>query len=201
MTIDPQTIPALAIYRLLTGAVVPRPIAFVSTISTDGVYNLAPFSFFNAACIDPPVVMFCPTFRVPPKDTLRNVEATKEFVVNIVGEDIAAQMNLCAGEYPAGVDEFQVSGLTPVPSDVVRPPRVLESRINMECKLMQIVEFSRRPLGGAMVIGEVVRFHVDDEVVSNFAIDAEKLRAIGRMGGGAYSRTRDRFELIRPVVT
>ena len=201
MTIDPQTIPALAIYRLLTGAVVPRPIAFVSTISTDGVYNLAPFSFFNAACIDPPVVMFCPTFRVPLKDTLRNVEATKEFVVNIVDEDIAAQMNLCAGEYPAGVDEFQVSGLTPVPCDVVRPPRVLESRINMECKLMQIVEFSRRPLGGAMVIGEVVRFHVADEIVSHFAIDADTLQAIGRMSAGAYSRTRDRFELIRPVVT
>ena len=112
MTIDPQTVSSIANYRLLSGAVIPRPIAFVSTISLRGVRNLAPFSFFNAVCSEPPVVSFCPTVREPLKDTLANVLATREFVVNIVNEAIAAQMNICAAEYPADVDEFEVSGLT-----------------------------------------------------------------------------------------
>ena len=199
MTIDPQTVSSIANYRLLSGAVVPRPIAFVSTISLGGVRNLAPFSFFNAVCSEPPVVSFCPTVRAPLKDTLANVLATREFVVNIVNEAIAAQMNICAAEYPAEVDEFEMSGLTAVASDVVKPPRVLESPVSMECRLIEVVDVSRLPRGASLVLGEVVRFHVDDRVVSNYIIDPDRLRAVGRMSANSYVRTRDRFELIRPV--
>ena len=200
MILDPSSVPPPTAYKLIVGAVVPRPIAFVSTISTDGVYNLAPFSFFNGVCADPPVVLFCPMNRNPSKDTLINVRATGEFVINIVSEEIADKMNVCSGDYPHGEDEFKISGLTPVPSGLVRPPRVLESHVNMECKLMQIVEASSKPWGGNIVIGEVVRFHVDDTVLDGEYIDPAKLRAIGRMGGAEYSRTRDRFEMIRPTV-
>ncbi len=200
MIVDPATSPYPVSYKLLIGSIVPRPIAFVSTISPDGAYNLAPFSFFNAICGDPPVVCFASGNRVPSKDTLANARATGEFVVNIVSEEIAEQMNACSGDYPMGVDEFTVSGLTPVPSDLVRPPRVRESHVNMECKVMQIVDVSTRPRGGSLVIGEVIRFHIDDAVVVDFRINPEKLRAVGRMGGNEYSRTRDRFEMLRPRV-
>jgi flavin reductase (DIM6/NTAB) family NADH-FMN oxidoreductase RutF len=199
MIIDPTTVPAQINYRILVGAVVPRPIAFVSTISPEGVYNLAPFSFFNVVCGDPPVVCFSPIWRNPPKDTIVNIRATGEFVVNIVSEDFADRMNICSGEYPSSVDEFKMSGLTPVESVVVRAPRVRESHVNMECKLMQIVDVSARPMGGSLVIGEVVRFHVDDAVIDEFRIDADKLRAVGRMSGSDYARTRDRFSLVRPA--
>jgi hypothetical protein len=128
MIIDPRVVPAITSYRMLVGAIVPRPIAFVSTLSADGVYNLAPFSFCNAVCAEPPVVSFCPTVRVPPKDTLANLQATKEFVINIVSEEIAEHMNVCAGEYSEEVDEFELSGLTPIPSDIVRPPRARIAR-------------------------------------------------------------------------
>ncbi|HEY7390099.1 MAG TPA: flavin reductase family protein [Bryobacteraceae bacterium] len=200
LTIDPAAQPPQNNYKLLIGSVVPRPIAFVSTVSPNGVRNLAPFSFFNAVCGNPPVVLFASGVRHPPKDTLANVRETGEFVVNIVTEEIAERMNLTSGEYPAAVDEFEVSKLTPVPSDLVKPPCVLESPVNMECKLLQIVEVSTNVLGGSLVIGEVIRFHIDPAITSNFRIDAEKLRAIGRMGGNEYTRTRCRFEMIRPQV-
>jgi flavin reductase (DIM6/NTAB) family NADH-FMN oxidoreductase RutF len=199
MIIDPTTVPPQINYRILVGAVVPRPIAFVSTISPEGVRNLAPFSFFNVVCGDPPVICFSPIWRNPPKDTIVNIRATGEFVVNIVSEDFADRMNICSGEYPSNVDEFSMSGLTPVDSVVVRPPRVKESHVNMECRLMQIVDVSARPMGGSLVIGEVVRFHVDDAVIEDFRIDADKLGAVGRMSGSDYARTRDRFSLIRPA--
>ncbi len=199
MIIDPTTVAPQINYRILVGAVVPRPIAFVSTISPEGVRNLAPFSFFNVVCGDPPVICFSPIWRNPPKDTIVNIRATGEFVVNIVSEDFADRMNICSGEYPSSVDEFSLSGLTPVDSVVVRPPRVKESHVNMECRLMQIVDVSARPMGGSLVIGEVVRFHVDDAVIEDFRIDADKLGAVGRMSGSDYARTRDRFSLIRPA--
>ena len=132
------------------------------------------------------------------KDTLRNIEAIGEFVVNVVSEDLAAQMNACSAEFPPEVDEFDVSGLTPVPSDLVKPPRVKESMVNMECRLVQVVEVSAKPLGGSLVLGEVVRFHVADGLFDKFKIDPEKLRAIGRMGGPSYTFTRDRFDMQRP---
>ena len=200
LAVDPAAAPSASIYKLLIGTVVPRPIAFVSTLSPEGVQNLAPFSFFNVICANPPVVSFACGTRVPPKDTLANVRATGEFVVNIVTEEIAERMNLCSGEFEAGVDEFQISGLTPVASELVRPPAVAESPMNMECKVLQILDVSTRPMGGSLVIGEVVRFHVARAMFDDFRIDPDQLRAIGRMGGNGYTRTRDRFEMIRPRV-
>ncbi len=200
MIIDPSATAPLNIYKLLVGAVVPRPIAFVSTISPEGVANLAPFSFFTVASANPPVLCFTASYREPCKDTLRNVRATKEFVVNIVSEEFAAKMNVTSGEYAYGVDEFSESGLTPTPSDLVHPPRVQESHINMECKLLQTIDVSKQPLGGTLILGEVIRFHVDDAMVEEFRIDPEKLAAVGRMAGNTYTRTTDRFELVRPQI-
>ena len=201
MIVDPGAAEARNIYKLLIGAILPRPIAFVSSLSAEGIRNLAPFSFFTAISANPPVICFSPMVRSSDgahKDTLNNIEATREFVVNIVSEEFAQQMNLCSGEYPPEVDEFQVSGLTPVPSDLVKPPRVRESHVNMECRLLQIVRVSEKPLGGSLVIGEVLRFHVDDALFDDYRIDPAKLRAIGRMGGTSYARTTDLFDLVRP---
>ena len=193
------------IYKLLVGSVVPRPIAFVSSMDADGVRNLAPFSFFTVASANPTIVCFCPMMRgtgshglQPTKDTLRNIIATREFVVNIVSEEFAVQMNACSAELSPEVDEFVVSGLTPVASDVVRPPRVGESHVQMECRLQQVIHVSTEPLGGSLVLGEVVRFHVSASLLDNFRIDPEKLQAIGRMAGSTYTRTRDRFDMERP---
>ena len=201
MIIDPQAHEHRNIYKLMIGAIVPRPIAFVSSISPEGILNLAPFSFFTGISANPPVICFCPMIRSSDgrrKDTIRNIEATREFVVNIVSESFANQMNICSTEFTPEVNEFEMSGLTPIQSDLVKPPRVKESRINMECRLLQIVDVSPKPLGGSIVLGEVLRFHVDDELFNDFMIDPDKLKPIGRMGGPTYTRTTDRFDLIRP---
>jgi flavin reductase (DIM6/NTAB) family NADH-FMN oxidoreductase RutF len=203
---DPQQESVQNIYKLMIGAIVPRPIAFVSSLDERGVRNLAPFSFFNGVSAAPPVVLFCPVVRRedperglgPHKDTLRNVIATREFVINVVTESIAEKMNLTSAQVPPDVDEFELSGLTPLPSELVKPPRVAESPVQMECRLRQIVEISEQVHGGAIVLGDVLRFHVREDLVENFRIDADKLAAIGRMGGPTYVRTRDRFNLVRP---
>jgi flavin reductase (DIM6/NTAB) family NADH-FMN oxidoreductase RutF len=200
MTIDPGANAVSDIYKLMVGVIVPRPIAFVSTLSAAGVPNLAPFSFFTGISANPPVICFSPMIRGSgqKKDTLRNIEETGEFVVNVVSEDIAQKMNLCAPEYPPEVDEFEMSGLTPIPSELVKPARVAESRVNMECKLYQIVHVSPKPLGGSLVMGEVLRFHVADALFADFKIYPDLLNAIGRMGGPTYVRTTDRFDMQRP---
>jgi len=202
MIINPAEHDYRNIYKLMVGVIVPRPIAFVSTVSSDGILNLAPFSFFTGISANPPVICFSPMIRGSDgarKDTLRNIEAVKEFVVNIVSEEFAQRMNICSAEFPPEIDEFQMSGLTPVPSDLVKPPRVKESHINMECRLVQIVEVSAKPLGGSLVLGEVLRFHVDDELFNNYKIDPDRLKPIGRMGGPTYTRTTDRFDMERPA--
>ena len=203
MIVDPCVESPQNIYKLLTGAVVPRPIAFVSSLSAEGVPNLAPFSFFTVISANPPVICFSPMIRSSDghrKDTLNNIEATHQFTVNIVSEDFVAKMNACSPEFPPEVDEFEVSGLTPVASDLVRPARVKESRVQMECRLLQVVHVSDKPLGGSLVIGEVLRFHVADELqVEQFRVDPERLNAVGRMGGPTYVRTTDRFNLERPA--
>jgi len=203
MIIDPNEQQSREVYKLLIGAVVPRPIAFVSSLSANGVRNLAPFSFFTVVSANPPVICFCPLRRASggAKDTLQNIRDTAEFVVNIVSEGIAAQMNKASADFPPGVDEFAESGLTPQASDLIRPPRVKECGIAMECRLRQIVEVSDRPLGGSLVLGDVLRFHVRDDWFDTFRIDPDKLRAIGRMGGPTYARTTDRFDLERPQST
>jgi flavin reductase (DIM6/NTAB) family NADH-FMN oxidoreductase RutF len=202
---DPAQLSPVENYKLLTGSVLPRPIAFVSSVDLDGVLNLAPYSFFTVASANPPIVCFCPSLRQPKnglgahKDTLANIRLTGEFVVNIVSEDFVDQMNQTAAAVPPSVDEFTLSGLTPLASEVVRAPRVAESRVQMECRLVQIVEVSRLPMGGSLVLGEVVRFHVANEVLGpDLHIDADKLQAVGRMAGSDYVRTTDRFALERP---
>ena len=147
------------------------------------------------------MVMFCPMNRRPPKDTLLNVKATREFVANIVSEEIAQQMNLTSGDYAPDISEFDICGLTPVPSDIVKPPRVLESPVNMECIVHHIIEVSDKPWGGTVVIGEVIRFHVRDSIIDkDMFIDPDKLNPVARMGGPSYSRIKDRFDMIRPVI-
>ena len=147
MKVDPGTTDPSSVYKLLIGSVVPRPIAFVSTLNPDGGFNVAPFSFFTVASSNPPVLVFTVGLRTTPdprKDTLRNITTTREFVVNIVSEEIGEKMNLCAGEYPPEVDEFELSGLTPIPSDLVKAPRVAESHINMECRLLYTIAMSEQ---------------------------------------------------------
>lgn len=202
MIIDPQTLTHQDRYKLLNGSVVPRPIAFVSSMNAKGELNLAPFSFFNVVGSSPMSVVFSVMRRGPEalkKDTLVNIEETGEYVVNIVNEAIVERMNVTSADFPHGVNEFAEAGLTPTPSEVVRPPRVAESPINMECKLIQTVEVGSGPGGGTLVIGEVLRFHVWDDLYEAGRIDPDKLGAVGRMAGASYTRTKDRFDLIRPV--
>ncbi|MBS1833110.1 MAG: flavin reductase family protein [Acidobacteria bacterium] len=204
-TIDPNSTTPQDLYKLLIGLVVPRPIAFVSSLSADGVPNLAPFSFFTVVSANPPVICFTPMRKGAAagggrKDTLANIEATREFTVSIVSESFAQQMNLCSGEYPPEVNEFEVAGLTPLASELVAPARVAESLATMECRLLKVVQVSDKPLGGSLVLGEVLRFHIADALFQNFRIDPGVLQAIGRMGGPAYTRTNDLFEMQRPQV-
>lgn len=200
MIVDPaQTTPG-NIYKLLIGSITPRPIAFVSTVNKDGVNNLAPYSFFTGVSANPPVIGFSPMINMEGRlrDSRLNSEAYKEFVVNVVSEDIAAKMNATAVDVPPEVDEFELSGLTPAPCNIVSAPRVKEARISMECKLIQVVELSKEKLSGAFVMGEIVQFHIADEIFDNYRIDADKLNTVGRMGGMSYTRTTDRFDLQRP---
>jgi len=194
------------IYKLMTGMIVPRPVALVSTMDKQGVANLAPFSFFCGVGSVPPTVLFCPALRPgasagtgEQKDTLRNVEETGEFVINVVSEAIAAAANASSAEVPPQVDEFGLSGLTPLASKAVRPPRVAESPAQMECKLLQIIYTGHAPGSGVIVLGEVVRFHLREDLVDNFRVDPAGLDAVGRMAGNTWVRTRDRIELIRPT--
>ncbi len=185
----------------MVGAIVPRPIAFVSSTDANGVGNLAPFSYFTACSSNPPVICFCTAVGSDPrphKDTLSNIRATGEFVVNIVSEEIAEQMNACSASVAPEVDEFDLSGLTRLPSELVRPPRVAESHVQMECRLNQIVTVSDKPGGGLLVLGEVLLFHIDEAVLDGDKIDPARLKAIGRMGGPTYVRTHDRFDMTRP---
>jgi len=200
--IEPESAGFPNIYKVMVGAIVPRPIAFVSTVSPEGIYNLAPFSFFTAASVNPPIVCFCPlrNGQGRPKDTLNNIERMGDFVVNIVSEEFVEQMNMTSAEFGPEVDEFHVSGLTPVSSDLVKAPRVKESHVSMECRLFRIFEISDKPSGGSIVTGEIVRLHVDDACIEYYRIVQEKLKAIGRMAGATYVRTADRFDLARPEV-
>ena len=202
MIIDPQSTEPVNIYKLLIGSILPRPIAFVSTRSVDGINNLAPFSFFTAVSANPPVIGFSPMVNLESRrrDSRINAEARGEFCVNVVSETFAAQMNQTAVDVPPEVDEFTLSGLTPIECDLIDAPRVAESHIAMECRLRQVVDISQAVMGGAFVMGEVIRFHVDETLFENFRIDPDGLRAIGRMAGNTYSRTTDRFDLIRPVI-
>ena len=199
MNIDPVSLSQLALYQLLVSVIVPRPIAFVSTVAADGIFNLAPFSFFTGICSKPPTICFSVVRRRGgKKDTVRNIEATKEFVVNVVSERFAKEMNQSAADYPPEVDEFDMVGLTPLASERVKAPRVGEALISMECKLVEVREYGETPYASSLIIGEVVLFHLDDKVYRDGEVDFAMLDAIGRMGRDLYCRTSDLFEMKRP---
>lgn len=200
MKIAPDAPGSEGMHHLLSDAVVPRPIALVSTVGPDGVQNVAPFSYFNAVSSSPPTIAFSVSRRQGElKDTLRNIEHSGEFVVNIVDDAIAEQMNATSADFPPEISEFQATGLTPIASDLVCAPRVGEAPVSLECKLVQIVDIGQGPRRSALIIGEVVLFHVRDGLYSNGRIDPQRLKAVGRLGGNLYSRTWEIFELVRPV--
>jgi flavin reductase (DIM6/NTAB) family NADH-FMN oxidoreductase RutF len=202
MEIDPSTLPWQSIYKILIGSIVPRPIGWISSVNIHGQANLAPFSFFNAVCPNPPTVLFCPNIRGvdrAAKDTLNNVRSVGEFVVNIVTERLAEAMNLSSTEFPPEVDEFASAGLTPAPAVKVRPPRVAESPIHYECQVTQIVDIGGLPGGGSVVIGQVLHLHIEESLlIGSDKIDLLALKPIGRLAGASYCRVTDLFEMLRP---
>jgi flavin reductase (DIM6/NTAB) family NADH-FMN oxidoreductase RutF len=190
--IDPKTTPTRDFHQFLLGAVAPRPIAFVSTIDTDGNPNLAPYSFFNAFSSNPPILVFSSNRRVvdnTTKDTLANVQATMEVVVNVVNYNIVRQMAVTSIQFDAGVSEFEKAGLTPVPSDMVKPFRVKESPAQLECKVKEILTLGEHGGAGHLIICEVVRMHIDENVLDERnRIDPHKIDLMGRMGRAYYTR-------------
>jgi len=202
MELDPQKMPARDFYRYMIGSIVPRPIAWVSTLSPKGVANLAPFSFFNAVGANPPTVVFCPANKRDgsKKDTLLNIEATKEFVINIVPFALANVMNDTSAEYAYDESEFDFVKIERAPSQVVKPPRVKSAPVHIECTLTQIVNIGDGALGANLVIGRILWMNVDASVLdAENQIDPRKLDAIGRMGGIGYARTTDLFDIVRPI--
>lgn len=189
-------------YRILIDCIVPRPIGFISTINSEGVPNLAPFSFFNMVSANPPVVFFAPSLygrNAQKKDSFLNVEQVPEFVASIVNEDIAERMNQCSFAYPHGVSEFEKAGLTPLSATVVRPPLVSESPVNIECRVIDIKSFGDAPGAGSVIFGEILYVHLHEGLLDEKSrISAHQLRAIGRLGGSDYCRTRDVFSMHRP---
>jgi len=190
-----------SLYPLLIGFINPRPIALVSSLSPQGVLNLAPFSFYNMVCARPPVVMFAPGFHRDgrPKDTLTNVRATGEFCIATVTEEIARQSVDCAADLPPDQSEFTFSGLTPVPARHVRTPLVREASINLECRVREIVTIAPGPGGSCVVFGNVVAVHVDDALLDERGvIDPHRLHTVGRLGGKWYCTVTEPYELAIP---
>jgi flavin reductase (DIM6/NTAB) family NADH-FMN oxidoreductase RutF len=198
MRIDASTLDRRASHELLKGCVSPRPIAWISTLSDAGVANAAPYSCFTFVALVPPMVCFSvePRPDGTKKDTLRNAEFTGDFVVNLVPEDLAAAMNASAEEFPPEVSEIAAVGLTTLPGDKVRAPRIAESPVNLECRVTQVIELGRG--GSRLVIGEVLVVHVRDDLYQDGTIHVPRLRPIARLGGNEYCRLGEVFELDRP---
>ncbi len=195
---DPALLAPDQQYRLVASTVVPRPIALVTTMR-DGVVNAAPFSFFNMVGVDPPMLMISVAPRLDrPKDTVRNIEASGEFVVNIVSRAVAEKMNACAASLPPDRSEIDTSGFQTAPSLKVAPPRLVECPAQFECKVLQILKLGRKP--NTMIVGEVVHFHYRDGLVDDkFTVDGAKLDAVGRISGaGLYARLSDVFSMVQP---
>jgi flavin reductase (DIM6/NTAB) family NADH-FMN oxidoreductase RutF len=205
---DPHVIDSTAMYKLLIGSVVPRPIAWVSSVDADGVRNLAPFSYFMAITHDPPTIAFSSGPRGADvgggirgkKDTLHNVEVTREFVVNVVDDALAEAMNVTSGDYAADVDEFARAGLATAPGVKVRVPRVAAAPVSMECRLAQIIPVGNLP--HHLIVGEIVHVHVRDDVFdpATGRLDMHRLKPVGRLAGHLYTHVHDIFEMKRPAV-
>jgi flavin reductase (DIM6/NTAB) family NADH-FMN oxidoreductase RutF len=201
MNFDPTTLSPSDVYRLLINLITPRPIAWISTVSPSGVVNLAPFSFFNGVGASPPTVVFSAVNHRDgrKKDTVVNIEANGEFVVNVASFDLREALNATAADLPYDDSELERAGLTPVPSARVRPARVAQAKAHLECVLHQIVRVGDGPLAANLVIGRVVLVHVVDAALDGQGrVDQRQLDTIGRMGGDAYARTTDLFSLPRP---
>lgn len=201
MELDLTAMPAREAYAWMTGLITPRPIAWVSTVDAQGRTNLAPFSFFNGVTSNPPTLLFVPVNLRDgmKKDTVLNLESVPECVVNIVPRALAEKMNACAARLPHGESEFAAFGIEAAASVRVRPPRVAEAPAAFECRVRQIVPVGEGEGAAHVVICDIVRLHVRDEVVgADGAVDAARLDAVGRLGGEDYATTRDRFRLERP---
>lgn len=201
--INPDTLTNQERYKLLIGTILPRPIALVSTLSAEGIPNLAPFSFFTGVCSSPLIICFSPMRRSSDgekKDTLINIEQTGEFVVHVVSEAMAQQMNQTAAEYPANISEFEMAGFTPIPSQKVKPYRVQESPVQMECVLHQIVPVGDQVGSASLVLGRVVELHFSPDVYENGKVITSKLKPIARLAGTSYTKVTDTFALDRPVI-
>lgn len=200
MQFDPNELELTAVYKLLTGSIIPRPIGWISTISENGINNLAPFSYFNAVGDDPPHVMFSTGIANHiNKDTLNNVLATKQFVVNMVTEDVVEQMNITAQSVSSDVDEFELAGVTPIPSNKIKPMRVKESLITFECELAHHYFLEQHQKGGAcIIIGRIVMMHFDDDVLlDNYKINLEKYKPVSRLAGSNYAKIGELFSIKR----
>ena len=206
ITIDPKNLNAMQIQGYLQGAVAPRPIAFASTVDENGNPNLSPFSFFNIFSSNPPILVFSPARRVRDntiKHTLINCEATKEVVINVVSYDMVQQMSLSSTEYADGVNEFSKAGLTQIASDLVRPFRVFESPIQMECKVNQIIALGEKGGAGNLIICEVVKIHLNENILDeNQNVDQTKIDLVSRLGNNWYSRANmGLFEVEKPIAS
>ena len=207
ISFTPKELTVAKMHHYLLGAIGPRPIAFASTIDENGQANLAPFSFFNVFSANPPILIFSPARSGrtnTTKDTYNNVKAHPEVVINVVNFDIVEQMSLASSPYPAGESEFVKSGLTPIPSDLVKPFRVKESPVQFECKVNQVIELGTEGGAGNLIICEVVKFHIDESYLDeNQLIDQQKIDLVARMGGNWYCRANEHamFELEKPITT
>ena len=204
MIIDPAVAPRSEVYPLMIRCIAPRPIAWVSTRSRTGTLNLAPYSFFNGVSSKPPAILFVCSRQDDgsKKGTLLNIEDTGQFVVNLVPESLAEPMNITATEYPHGISEFEKAGLTAEPSLVVAPPRLKESPISFECERHALLQVGADEVGsGTIIVGRLVMIHVDDSILTDGKIDYDRFHPIGRMGGMEYTRTRDRFVMVRKKYT
>jgi flavin reductase (DIM6/NTAB) family NADH-FMN oxidoreductase RutF len=205
LSIQPGTIKTAQLHGYLLGAVSPRPIAFASTISADGTPNLSPFSFFNVFSANPPILIFSPARRVrdnTTKHTLANVMAVPEVVINVVNHAIVEQANLASSEYPEGVDEFVKAGITALPSERVRPFRVAESPVQMECKVIEIKPLGRHGGAGQLIFAQVLQLHIRQDVLNaQGQIDPHKIDLVARMGGNYYCRASGSavFEIEKPL--
>ena len=206
-TIDPKAIPVPQLHQLLLGAIGPRPIAFASTIDNDGNDNLAPFSFFNVFSANPPILIFSPARNGrtnTTKDTYNNVKVVPEVVINVVNYSIVHQMSLASSPFPPGVSEFVKAGFTPVDSETIRPKRVAESPVQLECKVIDVKELGDQGAAGNLVICEVTRMHIDESILDESGkIDQHKIDLVSRMGGNWYCRAdhNSMFEIQKPITT
>lgn len=207
LSINPKEIPIPKLHGYLLGAVGPRPICFASTIDENGVPNLAPFSFFNVFSANPPIAVFSPARSGrtnTTKDTYNNVKKVPEVVINIVNYDIVQQMSLASSPYESGISEFEKSGLTPIASELVKPFRVKESPVQMECKVNQVIELGAEGGAGNLVVCEVVKIHIDEAILDESGvIDQQKIDLVARMGGNWYCRAHGEalFEIAKPITT